>query len=116
MSKQSGFLKRQADSREDLSIKVQMITRQFMIDTLQITLRKELGWGYDRIMKLTEAWHENRKEYHAAIDPRDIMCDVQQEHMQRAFKDICESKKIEPIPFKERYPYLKDVRYDKKYK
>jgi hypothetical protein len=114
--KQSGFMKKQADSREDLSIKVQLITRQFMIDTLQITLREELGWGYDRIMKLTDAWEKNRKEYHAAIDPRDKMCDVQQEHMQRSFKDICANKKIEPITFKERYPYLKDVRYDKKYK
>lgn len=114
--KQSGFMKKQADSREDLSIKVQLITRQFMIDTLQITLREEKGWGYDRIMELTDAWEKNRKKYHAAIDPRDKMCDVQQEHMQRAFKDICANKKIEPIPFKERYPYLKDVRYDKKYK
>ena len=114
--KQSGFMKKQAAVREDLSVKIQLVTRQFMIDTLQITLREELGWGYDRIMKVTEAWEKSRKEYHPAIDPRDKMCDVMQEHMQRAFRDICASKKIEPIPFKERYPELKDVRYDKKYK
>ena len=44
------------------------------------------------------------------------MCDVKQEHMQRAFKDICASKKLDPIPFKERYPYLKGTRYDRRFK
>ena len=116
MSKQSGWMKRQDDRTEDLSIKVQLTTRQFMIDTLQMTLRKELGWGYDRIMRITDAWHDIRKEYHPAIEPRDKMCDVKQEHMQRVFKDICENKRIDPIPFKDRYPYLKGIRYDIKYK
>jgi len=116
MSKQSGWMKRQDEKTEDLSIKVQYITRQFMIDTLQMTLREELGWGYDRIMRISNAWEENRKKYHPAIDPRDKMADVMQEKMQRAFKDICANKRIEPIPFKDRYPYLKDIRYDIKYK
>ena len=116
MVKQSGFLKRQYEQTEDLSIKVQLTTRQFMIDTLQIAIRDEFGWGYDRIMRLTDKWHDVRKEYHPAIDPRDSMCDVKQEHMQRAFKDICASKKLDPIPFKERYPYLKGTRYDRRFK
>lgn len=115
-SKQSGFLQRQAEQREDMSIKIQLTTRQFMIDTLQITLREELGWGYDRIMRLTQQWDARRREYAPAIDPRNKMCDVKQEHMQRAFRDICASKKIEPIPHKSRYPYLKDIRYDRRYK
>ena len=116
MSKQSGWMKRQDDRTEDLSIKVQLTTRQFMIDTLQMTLRNELGWGYDRIMRITDAWEVMRKEYHPAIEPRDAMCDVKQEHMQRVFKDICASKRINPIPFKDRYPYLKGIRYDRKFK
>ena len=116
MSKQSGWMKRQDDRTEDLSIKVQYITRQFMIDTLQMTLNATEGMGYDRIMRITEAWEKTRKEYHPAIEPRDKMCDVMQEKMQRAFERICARKKIKPIPFKERYPYLKGVRYDIKYK
>lgn len=115
-SKQSGFLQRQAFKQEDMSIKIQLTTRQFMIDTLQITLREELGWGYDRIMRLTNQWEERRKEYAPAIDPKDKMCDVKQEHMQRVFEDICASKKIKAIPYKSRYAYLKDVRYDRRYK
>ena len=73
MSKQSGWMKRQDDRTEDLSIKVQLTTRQFMIDTLQMTLNEIEGMGYDK-------------------------------------------KKIKPIPFKDRYPYLKGIRYDIKYK
>ena len=114
--KQSGYLKRQADKQEDMSIKIQLTTRQFMIDTLQITLRKDLGWGFDRIMALTNAWEKRRREYSPAIDPRHKMCDVEQEHMQDVFRDICAIKKMEPMTIKERYPYLKDVRYDKRYK
>lgn len=116
MGKQSGFLKRQYENTEDLSIKIQLTTRQFMIDTLQITLREELGWGYDRIMRLTNQWEDRRREYSPAIDPKDKMSDVKQEHMQRAFKDICANKKIDPFPFNERYPYLRKIRYDKRYR
>jgi len=113
MSKQSGFLMRQAADKEDLSIKIQLTTRQFMIDTLQITLREELGWGYDRIMRLTNNWDERRREYAPAIDPRDPLCDVKQEHMQRAFVQICKGKAT-AIPHAERYPYLKEVRYGRR--
>lgn len=108
-NKRSGFLQRQAEKQEDFSIKIQMITRQYMVDTLQITLHKEFGWGYDRLMELTEKWEKNRAAYHAALDPRDSESDVKQEHMQRVFDEIC--KKHGSVPFCERYPYLKEVRY-----
>lgn len=116
MSKQSGYMKRQEAKQEDMSMKIQMITRQFMVDTLQIALREDKGWGFDRIMELTDLWEKRRKEYSPAIDPRHKMCDVKQEHMQRVFRDICASKKIEPMSFKERYPYLKDIDYNRKFK
>lgn len=116
MSRQSGFLKQQEAKQEDMSIKLQMITRQFMVDTLQMTLREDKGWGFDRIMELTEAWEKRRQEYAPAIDPRHPMCDVKQEHMQRVFEDICASKKVQPVPFRERYPYLKGINYNRKFK
>ena len=116
MSRQSGFLKRQADKQEDMSMKIQLIIKQFMIDTLQVTLREDKGWGYDSITELTDLWEKRRAEYKPAIDPRDKMCDVAQEHMQRVFEDICARKKVKPIPFKERYPYLKDIDYSRKFK
>ena len=116
MNKQSGFLMRKEQEKDELLSKAQDIVIQYMIDTLQITLREQYGWGYDRIMKLTEVWRATRDHYKPAVEPRNPMADVMQEHMQRAFKDICAYKKIEPISFAQRYPFLKAVRYDRKYK
>lgn len=114
--KQSGFMKKQTEKQEDFSIKLQLVTRQFMIDTLQIALHEELGWGFDRIMRVTEAWEKVREEYSPAVDPRDKMCDVKQEHMDRIFNEICAVKKLKPHSFEERYPHLKKHRYDRRYK
>ena len=116
MNKQSGFLLKKEQEKDELLSKAQDIVIQYMIDTLQITLREQYGWGYDRIMKLTLAWRETRDYYKPAVEPRNKMADVMQEKMQRAFKDICAYKKIEPIPFEKRYPFLKKIRYDRKYK
>ena len=115
MSKQSGLMQRHEQEKDDLLEKGQGIVIQFMIDTLQITMRKR-GWGYDRIMELTEDWKETRDELREAIEPNHKECDVKQEKMQRWFEDICANKKLQPIPFYERYPFLKRVRYDRKYK
>ena len=115
-SKQSGFLKRQEQQKEDLLQKGQGIIIQYMVDTLQMTLREEYGWGYDRIMKLTEKWRDTRLEHKEALEPYKAMSDVKREHMQRVFRDICAYKKIEPISFEDRYPFLTKIRYDRRYK
>lgn len=111
--RQSGFLQRQAEAQEDLNRKIQLIWKQFMIDTLQITMHKEFGWGEERLRKLAEEWEKYRAEYFPAVNPKDPLCDVKQEHMQRAFREICGEA---AVPFSERYPYLKEVRYEKRRK
>lgn len=115
MGKQSGMILKHEQEKDDLLEKAQGIVIQYMVDTLQITMRKK-GWGYDRIMALTMDWKETRDDLKAAIEPENKMADVKQEEMQRWFKDICANKKVEPLEFYERYPFLKRVRYDKKYK
>lgn len=107
---------RKEQEKDELLSKAQDIVVQYMVDTLQITLREECKWGYDKIMRITEKWHGNRLYYKAAIEPKNKMADVMQEKMQRAFQDICAHKRLEPIPFYERYPFLKKVRYDRRYK
>jgi hypothetical protein len=114
--KQSGFLKKQEQQKEELLNKGQGIIIQYMVDTLQMTLWTEYGWEYDSIMALTEAWRVMRKEHKEALEPHNAMADVKQEHMQRVFRDICASKEVEPLSFEDRYPYLTKIRYDKKYK
>lgn len=86
------------------------IVAQYMIDTLQMTLHQTEGWGYDRIMRLTEAWEQTQKEYTPALNSGNPAADVMQEHMDRVMAQIISSRK-ELIPFAARYPELKKVRY-----
>ena len=54
---QSGFLARQKVERQELLNAGMRIEKQFMLDTLQMSLH-QLGWGYKRINELTDMWSE----------------------------------------------------------
>ena len=110
MAKQSGmiaFAEQFAKAKVDAA---QRLTSQYMIDTLQMTLHQTEGWGYDRIMRLTEAWQQTQKEYTPALNSNDPAADVRQEHMDRVLKEIINGK-AELIPFPDRYNELKKVTY-----
>lgn len=114
MAKQSGYLKRILAEKSATMNSTETIIKQFMIDTLQITMNQREGYGYDRIMRLMEEWEQKRKEYSPALNPRkDSEADVAQEHMDRAIKQIIKDR-VEIIPFKDRYPNLREVTYDKR--
>ena len=110
MAKQSGmiaFAEKYAQSKVDAA---QRLTCQFMIDTLQMTLHQTEGWGYDRIMRLTEAWFQTRDEYRPVLNSNDPAADVMQEHMDRVMAQIIGGKQ-ELLPFAERYHELRKVTY-----
>lgn len=88
----------------------QRLTSQYMIDTLQMTLHQTEGWGYDRIMRLTEAWEQTQKEYMPALNSNDPAADVCQEHMDRVLAEIISGKQ-DLKPFPERYHELRKVTY-----
>lgn len=102
MAKQSGYLQRWENETNRLLQATMVITSQYDIDTLQIAIHQSEGWGYDRIMRLTEAWAEVRKEYRPALDYKNPAADVCQEHMDRVLKEIIRDK-AELIPHAERY-------------
>ena len=71
MAKQSGMI---AFAEQFAQAKVEAAQRlisQYMIDTLQMTLHQTEGWGYERIMRLTEAWQQTQKEYTPALNSND---------------------------------------------
>ncbi len=71
--------------------------------------RRRAG-GYDRIMRLTEAWHDVRAEYSAVMNPGNPDADVMQEHMDRVMVQIINGR--QPLkPFASRYPELMKVTY-----
>lgn len=110
MAKQSGYLQRWENETNRLLQATMVITSQYDIDTLQIAIHQTEGWGYVRIMRLTEAWAEVRKEYRPAPDYKNPAADVCQEHMDRVLKEIIRDK-AELIPHAERYKDLKKVTY-----
>ena len=110
MAKQSGmiaFAEQFAKAKVDAA---QRLTSQYMIDTLQMAIHQTEGWGYDRIMRLTEAWVQTQKEYTPALNSNDPAADVMQEHMDRVMAQIINGK-AELIPFPDRYPDLKKIKY-----
>ena len=111
MPKQSGYLQRQAAREQAIIDAVDQTVRQLMLDTLQITLHTEYGWGFDRIKALSEAWAKVYNQLHGAVEwgPEQ---DVVQEHLDRALLEIMRGKQ-ELILFPERYPYLREIRYGK---
>ena len=110
MAKQSGMI---AFAEQFAQAKVEAAQRlisQYMTDTLQMTLHQTEGWGYERIMRLTEAWQQTQKEYTPALNSNDPAADVRQEHMDRVLAQIINGK-AELIPFPDRYPDLKKIKY-----
>ena len=88
----------------------QRLISQYMIDTLQMTLHQTEGWGYNRIMRLTEAWVQTQREYTPALNSNDPAADVMQEHMDRVMAQIISGKQ-DLKPFPERYHELRKVTY-----
>lgn len=110
MAKQSAYLQRRNAELDAAFNAGAAMALQFATDTLQITIHQKDGWGFDRIMRLTEAWAEVRKEYRPALDYKNPAADVCQEHMDRVMAQIIRGKQ-ELIPFAERYLELKKVTY-----
>lgn len=107
----NAYLARQQAQKDAFMHSVEAIIKQWMIDSLCITLNQTEGWGYERIMRLLENWHKTREEFRPALDPlRNAEADVAQEHVERLLKQIA-SDKGQFYPWDERYPDLKKVRY-----
>ena len=107
----SGYLQRQAIRDQAVVLAVEQTTQQLMLDTLQVTMHREYGWGYDRIKALSEQWAALYNHFHGAID-RGPEQDVFQEHLDRQLVEIMRGKQA-LIPFAQRYPYLREIKYGK---
>lgn len=107
--KQSGYLAKQQEIQNRIMHAAEAMAKQYMVDTAQIALHR-LGWGFDRIMRFSEEWQAVREEYRPALDPKNPEADVEQEHMDMALSRIINGR-MDLIPFYERYPGLKKVRY-----
>ena len=111
--KQSGFMAKQLAMRQALIDATERVTQQLMMDTLQIVLHNELGFGYDRIMRITKAWGSEYNHYHDVFNVKHAEADVMRVHLDRELADILKGRQ-ELIPFEERYPEIKEITYGRK--
>ena len=110
--KQSGYLAKQLAMRQALIDATERVTQQLMMDTLQIVLHNELGFGYDRIMRITKAWGSEYNHYHDVFNVKHAEADVLRVHLDRELADILKGHQ-DLIPFEERYPEIKEIAYKK---
>lgn len=113
MPKQSGFLQRQQDRENTALLMGINIGVQYAIDTLNISLHETDGWAYDRQIRLMEVWKDNRQYYKDALDYRKAEADVYRDKLDKGLITVIGGK-AELIPFSERYPNLRPVRYDRR--
>lgn len=111
--KQSGYMAKQIAMRQALIDATERVTQQLMMDTLQIVLHNELGFGYDRIMRITKAWGCEYNHYHDVFNVKHAEADVLRVHLDRELADILKGHQ-DLIPFEERYPEIKEITYGRK--
>jgi len=58
MAKQSAYLQRRDAQLDAVFWAGAAMAAQFAVDTLQMTMHQQEGWGYDRIMRVTHEWME----------------------------------------------------------
>ena len=111
--KQSGYMAKQLAMRQALIDATERVTQQLMMDTLQIVLHNELGFGYDRIMRITKAWGSEYNHYHDVFNVKHAEADVLRVHLDRELTDILKGHQ-DLIPFEERYLEIKEITYGSK--
>ena len=111
--KQSGYMAKQLAMRQAIIDATERVTQQLMMDTLQIVLHNELGFGYDRIMRITKAWGSEYNHYHDVFNVKHAEADVLRVHLDRELADILKGHQ-NLIPFEERYPEIKEITYGRK--
>lgn len=110
--KKSGYLTRQNAVQQALLDAMQHTMQQYALDTLLITAHEDLGFGYDRCLKLAEKWSETFESFFPALGAEDE-ADVYQEKLDRKLLDIMEGKrKFDDFPA--RYPDIKRLGYERR--
>lgn len=88
------------------------VGRQQTVDFIQLALQKR-GYGEKRIWEILMDMKALYDEFWPAFDVKNPECDYYREQLDRALSQNC-GKEHPLVPFKERYEYLKEVKYGRK--
>ena len=113
MAKPSGYVMRQQLMNKTYIDFAEKTMKQFMLDTIMITMHLEFGWGPERLHRLAKAWGKVYSDHYQAVNAdnpeADYLRDQIDKALRAAFKD---SMDVEP--FETRYEELKKVGYGRK--
>lgn len=107
--KRSGYLQQRDGRTQALLDVMQRTMKQYMLDTLLITMHEDFGWGYDRLSRLAEKWGETYDVYFPAMQSTEES-DVYQERLDRATRSYIGDNQL--YPFAERYDYMDQDKFD----
>lgn len=85
---------------------------QFCVDLMTIVLHKR-GYGAERMTAIIEEFIKLHDKYLTAFDVTHPEADYYRELLDREMRSVFGDK---ADPFEERYPTVKEIRYDKPYK
>lgn len=108
--KPSGYLARRSAQEKGTLDAMQRTMKQYLLDTLLITMHEDFGWGYERCKRLEGKWSETFDVYFTALEGG-MEADVYQERLDRALREIVgENQQFYTFP--ERYPEIKRRDYE----
>lgn len=108
MGKNKGFA-RQIQEWKNAWEKVTKSTyMQYLTDTLVLTLN-DLGYGEKRLREVLDLWGKNFDTYFDVLTTNPE-ADYMQKKLDDRIRSICKSGEF--APFKERYEFLPEIRYD----
>lgn len=90
-------------------IAAQEMERQYCYDQLGILLHEKHGFTGEQLMELFTEREEMRYRDLNMFDPDYVEADVKREHYDRDLEQIYGGI----VPFEERYPHAKKIRYDR---
>ena len=90
----------------------QRVGRQQVVDFIQLAMQMR-GYGEKRMWEILQDMSKLYDEYWPAFDVKHPECDYYREQLDRALSQNC-GKEHPLVPFKERYEYLRAVKYGRK--
>ena len=106
---ENGYLKRQKASRQAILDMGEQLGNQKMWDYVQISLMDKFQFDRSQIETLFKSVHELADTFHTAFTD-DVEADYYQEKMDAILR---EGWGADLVPFRERYPMIKQFGYDK---
>lgn len=102
------MLRKQRELMDEVYRTSERLTRQYDLDTLQITLARypKLNLGYDRIMEICDLWDKVKEEYSNALQ-RHPEQDYYLSCLDRELSQIMAHRAGNLIPAEKRYPELR---------